>query len=494
MPEIQFESVTKTFGGVVALEGVSFSLRPGECHALMGENGAGKSTLGKILAGIHRPGSGRIVMDGREVRFSSPADAIAAGVGMVHQELAFCADLSIAENLSMGRYPRRLGMFLDRREMNRRARELLAQIEVSMDVTRPMRELSTAQEQLVQIASAVGTGANVLVFDEPTSSLSEPEALRLFDLIDRLRGRGVTVVYVSHRMPEVFRLADRITVLRDGRYVGTLERKEATQDRVVEMMIGRPVAEYFPRHLSASRGDVVLRVSKLTSPGKFSDVSFELRRGEILGFAGLVGAGRSEIARALFGLDPKASGVVEYEGREMRLGSTSRAMRMGMGLVPEDRKRQGLIVTAGGRFNFSLPLLDRLGRGGFVRRSAERQKARDFFARLRVKTASLDAPVNQLSGGNQQKIVLAKWLAREPGLLIADEPTRGVDVGAKAALHELLDELAGRGVGVLLISSELPEVINLSTRILVLREGRVVGEISRGEATQERVLRMMAAV
>jgi ribose transport system ATP-binding protein len=378
--------------------------------------------------------------------------------------------------------------------MNRRARELLSQIGVSLDVTRPMRELSTAQEQLVQIASAVGTGANVLVFDEPTSSLSEPEAQNLFDLIDRLRARGVTIVYVSHRMPEVFRLADRITVLRDGRYVGSLGRQEATNDKVVEMMIGRALAEYFPKHLDASPGPVVLRVSGLSSPGKFSDVSFEIRGGEILGFAGLVGAGRSEIARALFGLDTRSRGRVEFLGRPLRPASTVRAMRRGLALVPEDRKRQGLILTAGGRFNFSLPLLDRLGRGGFVRRRSERERAREFFGRLRVKTPSVDAPVNQLSGGNQQKIVLAKWLARDPALLIADEPTRGVDVGAKAALHELLDELAGKGVGVLLISSELPEVINLSTRILVLREGRVVGELSRAEATQERVLRMMAAV
>ena len=494
MPDsfVEFDSITKTFGGVVALNGVSFGIARGQCHALMGENGAGKSTLGKILAGIHRPDSGALWIDGRQRLFSSPADAIRAGLGMVHQELAFCPDLSVAENLCMGQYPRRFGLFLDRRRMVERARQLLARIDVSLDVRQPMRQLSTAQEQLVQIASAVGTGANLLVFDEPTSSLSEPEAQQLFRLIDQLKARGVTIVYVSHRMPEVFRLCDRITVLRDGKYIGTLDRAEATQDRVVQMMIGRAVKDYFPQHLHASPGDELLAVSGLTSPGKFRDISFAVRRGEIVALAGLVGAGRSEIARAIFGLDPYAGGRVELEGRPLPPGNVREAMRRGIALVPEDRKRQGLILLAGGRFNFSLPSLSRFSHFGFVSASRERDQAARSFAQLRVKTASLDAPVMELSGGNQQKIALAKWLARDMKLLIVDEPTRGVDVAAKAAIHELLDELARRGVAVLLISSELPEVLNLSTRILVLREGRLVGELPRADATQEKVLRLMA--
>ena len=494
MPDsfVEFDAITKTFGGVVALSGVSFTIARGECHALMGENGAGKSTLGKILAGIHQPDSGTLRIDGQVRQFSSPADAIRTGVGMVHQELAFCPDLSVAENLCMGQYPRRLGLFLDRRRMVERARRLLARIDVSLDARRPMRQLSTAQEQLVQIASAVGTGANLLVFDEPTSSLSEPEAQQLFRLIDQLRGRGVTIVYVSHRMPEVLRLCNRITVLRDGKYVGTLDRAEATQDSVVQMMIGRAVKDYFPRHLHAEPGDVLLSVSGLSSPCKFQDISFAVRRGEIVALAGLVGAGRSEIARAIFGLDPLATGRVEFDGRPLPPGNVREAMRRGIGLVPEDRKRQGLILLAGGRFNFSLPSLGRFSRFGFVNATREREQAARSFTQLRVKTASLDAPVAELSGGNQQKIALAKWLARDLKLLIADEPTRGIDVAAKAAIHELLDELARRGVAVLLISSELPEVLNLSTRILVLREGRLAGELSRGNASQEKVLRLMA--
>jgi len=489
---IQFESISKSFGGVAALKNVSFSIARGECHALVGENGAGKSTLGKVLAGIHRPDEGTLEIDGTACSFGSPADAIRAGVGMVHQELAFCPDLSIAENLSMGQYPRRLGLLLDRREMNRRARELLSRIGVSLDVSKPIRSLSTAQEQLVQIAAAVGTGARAIVFDEPTSSLSEPEAQNLFRLIDELKSRGVTIVYVSHRMPEIFRLCDRISVLRDGCFIGTVDRTSATQSDVVQMMIGRAVDEYFPDHLRQFTGAEMLRVSGLSSPGRFREVSFTVRRGEILGLAGLVGAGRSEVAKAIFGLDAEATGSVQIDGKPLKLGRVSEAMAAGVALVPEDRKRQGLILMAGGRFNFSLPSLKRLGRLGFVDRVTERQQAKSFFARLRVKTASLDAPVAQLSGGNQQKIAVAKWLAGNTKLFIADEPTRGVDIAAKAALHQLIDELARSGVAVLLISSELPEVINLSTRILVLREGRIVGEVPRSEATQERLLHLMA--
>lgn len=491
---ISFDSITKTFAGVTALNNVSLSIERGECHGLMGENGAGKSTLGKILAGIYSPDSGTVSIDGKSQSISSPRDAMRAGIGMVHQELAFCPDLTVAENLCMGIYPRKFGLFLDRKAMIAKAEKLLAQIDVTLDVCQPMRALSTAQEQLVQIAAAVGTNARILVFDEPTSSLSEPESQALFGLIERLRARGVTMIYVSHRMPEVFRLCDRISVLRDGKYVGTMTRAEATQDAIVRMMIGRSVSDYFPQHLGGSAGDVMLRVRNLTSPGKFHDVSFDIRRGEIVGFAGLVGAGRSEIATAIFGLDSSATGSVELNGKPLRLGSVRQAMARGIGLVPEDRKRQGLVLGMSGRGNFSLASLDRLSRMGLLDFAEERRQAADYFDRLRVKTPSLEAPVAGLSGGNQQKIALAKWLGRDAKLLIVDEPTRGVDVGAKAAIHQIIDNLARQGVAIMLISSELPEVLNLSTRILVMREGRLVGEVPRAQATQERVVRLMANV
>ena len=493
-PFIDCRGITKRFAGVTALDDVSLSVARGSCHALVGENGAGKSTLGKVLAGIHRPDDGVVTIDGRARRFASPRDAARAGIGMVHQELAFCPDLTVAENLCLGRYPRRLGVLLNLDAMRDRARQRLGQIGVELDVTRPMRELSTAQEQLVQIAAAVGTGARILVFDEPTSSLSQREAQRLFELIRQLRGRGVTTIYVSHRLAEVFELCDAITVLRDGRCVDTVPCGETTPDAVVRMMIGRAVGEYFPAHLSGEPGEVSLRVDGLRSPGLFEDVSFTVRSGEIVALAGLVGAGRSEVARAIFGLDARAEGRVEVEGKAVRPGHAKRAMRAGLGLVPEDRKRQGLVMPMRSRANISLASLGRISLLGLLNHAAERRLATEQFERLDVRAPSIDTPTAALSGGNQQKLVLAKWLARGCRVLMVDEPTRGVDVGAKAAVHALVDGLARRGVAVLLISSELPEVLNLSTRILVMRRGRLVGELPRSDATQDRLLRLMAGV
>jgi ABC-type sugar transport system ATPase subunit len=346
----------------------------------------------------------------------------------------------------------------------------------------------------VQIAAAVGINAKILVFDEPTSSLAEPDAQRLFQLIDALKARGVTMIYVSHRMPELFRLCDRISVLRDGKYVGTVDREHATQDAIVRMMIGRSVADYFPQHLSAAPGKTILKVRGLTSPGIFEEVSFEIRAGEIVGFAGLVGAGRSEVAKAIFGLDASARGHVELEGEPLKLGSVRQSMRRGIGLLPEDRKRQGLVLMMSCRTNLSMAMLDRVSFMGLLNGRRERNIAEDFFEKLRVRAPSIETPVSGLSGGNQQKIAISKWLARGAKLLIVDEPTRGVDVGAKAAIHQLIDDLARQGVAIMLISSELPEVVNLSRRILVMRNGRLVGEIPREKATQESVLRLMAGV
>ena len=491
---IAFKRISKRFGGVTALNDVSFSVRQGECHGLMGENGAGKSTLGKILAGIHEPDAGSIALGNTITRFHSPADAVKAGIGMVHQELSFCPDLSVAENLCLGHYPRRFSLFLNRAEMIARAENLLKQIGVSLDLHAPMRSLSTAQEQQVQIAAAVGTGANILIFDEPTSSLSENESQHLFSLITSLKNRGVTVLYVSHRLPEVLSLCDRITVLRDGAYVGTINQNEATEDRLVEMMIGRTLDEYFPKHLAAEPGPIILEVDSLASPGKFSSVSFSLRKGEILGLAGLVGSGRSDIALSLFGLDSKATGRVTLNGTPLPPGNIRQSMRMGIGLVPEDRKRQGLVPGMGCRENFSLAMLKEFTRHLLIDRCLERRHARELFRQLDVKSPSLDTPVTRLSGGNQQKVVLAKWLARASRVLIIDEPTRGVDVGAKAAIHALIDSLARKGMAIILISSELPEILNLSTRILILREGRLAGTLSHNEASQEKLLRLMAGV
>lgn len=493
-PFIEIEAVTKTFGGTLALDGVTLTLPQGEVHALMGENGAGKSTLGKILAGIHSPDRGSLRVGGHIMHFASPRDARRAGIGMVHQELACCPDLSVAENLALGQYPRYRKILVDRAAMKNNAARLLTDVGASIDARDTMRNLSVAQHQLVQIAAAVGSGARILVFDEPTSALSEADAGRLFTLINRLRDRGVTIIYVSHRMAEVFALCDRISVLRDGRMVGTLKKSEATQDAVVGMMIGRQIKEYFPAHLNTPVGPEILRVEHLSSPKRFHDVSFTVGAGEIVGLAGLVGAGRSELATSLFGLDPSTRGTITLDGRDISRASVRRRMNAGLGFVPEDRKRFGLALLLSCRLNFSLTLLGMLSKVGFLRRRLENSLLTKYFGELGIKTPSFDSEAGSLSGGNQQKIVLAKWLARSSRVLLLDEPTRGVDVGAKAAIHALIDSLAESGKGILLVSSELPEILHLSTRIMVMREGRIVGELQRADASQQKLLRMMSGL
>ena len=493
LPILRFESICKNFAAVTALANVSFEILDGQCHALIGENGAGKSTLGKIIAGIHQPNAGTVFLRGQPVRFNSPLDAVRAGIGMVHQELCFCPNLTVAENLCLGSLPTRCG-FLKRTEMRARARAMLAEIGADLDVDLPIGLLSTGQEQMVQIAGAVGTGARIIVMDEPTSSLATAEAQRLFELIGRLKARGATIIYVSHRMEEIFRLCDRVTVLRDGLHIETAPVAGMTMDRMIQLMIGRSIEEYFPEHLSASVGAERLRVENLSSPGKFENISLAVRAGEVVGLAGLVGAGRTEVAQAVFGLDPKVTGRIFVDGRQVSIRSPRQAMTLGVGYLPEDRKTQGLVLQMGCRANLTLPILERLSTFGFVRAGSERALARRYFDRLRVRTPHMDAPVWSLSGGNQQKIALAKWLATQCGILLIDEPTRGVDVGAKAEIHALIDELAREGAAILLISSELPEVLNLSTRILVLRQGRLMGELPRGDANQESLMRMMAGV
>ncbi len=490
---LRFEGITKRFPGVTALDSVTFDVAAGECHALVGENGAGKSTLGKLVAGIYRPDGGRILLDGQPVTFDSPLDAARAGIQIVHQELAFCPNLSVAENLFLGQMPAAWG-FVRWRDMEQKAQARLADVGLLMDPRTPMSRLSTAQEQLVQIAVAVGQKARVVIFDEPTSSLSPAEAERLFAIIARLKADGATIIYVSHQLSEIMRLTDRVTVLRDGRCIDTLRTSETSPDEIVRLMIGRPLGEYFPKHVGAQRGPVMMRVRGLTSPGKFQDIRFDVHAGEIVGLAGLVGAGRSEIARAIFGIEPAARGTIEVAGRPADVRNSQSAIARGIGLVPEDRKRQGLVLTMDCKENLTLAVLDRLRRRQLLDRRGERRLAAEYFSKLRVRAPGVDSPIAGLSGGNQQKVAMAKWLARKCRVLILDEPTRGVDVGAKAEIHALIDALAAEGHAVLLISSDLPEVLNLSTRILVLCQGRLVGELPREEATQEKLMRQMANI
>ena len=490
---LSFKNITKRFPGVLALDDVSFDIARGSCHALMGENGAGKSTLGKILAGVYVADGGAIHLQGKPVHAANPLAARKLGIAMVHQELAFCPDLTVAENLCLGQLPANAG-WLDRRQLCAQARAMLAEIESDISVDTPIGELSTAQEQMVQIAGAVGTGAQIIVMDEPTSSLSVRESEHLFELLAKLKQRGLTIIYVSHRLEEIFRLCDSISVLRDGKYVATAKISETTPERIIQQMVGREVNQYTSKHLAQSPGVEVLRVENLSSPGKFDGVSFVLRKGEILGFAGLVGAGRSEVAQALFGADPKVTGRIFVHGQELPLGSVTKSLAAGIGFLPEDRKRMGLVLSMNCRENTSLAILPRLSVGGFVKGEAERALAQRYADQLRVKTPSIEAMISGLSGGNQQKIALAKWLARECDILVVDEPTRGVDVGAKAEIHALLDELACQGLALLVISSELPEVMNLSRRILVLRAGHVAGELARDEFSQPNLMRLMAGL
>jgi ABC-type sugar transport system ATPase subunit len=493
-PFVEFNNITRRFPGVTALNDVSLVIERGSCHALLGENGAGKSTLGKILAGICTADSGEIHLEGKQVHPVNPLAARVLGIAMVHQELAFCPNLTVAENLCLGDLPVGPAGWVDRAKMRQRARQMLDEIEAAIDVDCPTATLSTGHEQLVQIAAAVGTGARVIVFDEPTSSLSVSESEHLFALIEKLKGRGITMIYISHRLEEIFRLCDTISVLRDGRHVATDAASESNQQRLIEQMVGRQVANVTPRHLRQTTGGEVLRVEGLSSPGKFHNVTFTLNGGEVLGFAGLVGAGRSEMAQAIFGLDPGATGRLYVREAEMSLGSVQARMASGIGFVPEDRKRQGLILTMTCRENASLAALEKLTHWGFVRRNDEARMVRHYLDRLRVKTPSPETLLASLSGGNQQKIALAKWLARDCRVLIIDEPTRGVDVGAKAEIHALLDELACNGVALIVISSELPEVMSLSRRIIVMREGKMIEDLQRSEFSEEKLIRLMAGV
>lgn len=494
MSFVRFQNITKRFPGVLALDGVSFEVERGSCHALIGENGAGKSTIGKILAGVYTPDSGEIFLDAQQIHPTTPLVARELGVAMVHQELAFCPNLTVAENLCLGELPKKAGGFLDRKAMRARAKAMLAEIKAELSLDEPIANLSTGQEQMVQIAAALGTNAKVIIMDEPTSSLSVSESERLFELLAHLKQRGITVIYVSHRMEEIFRLCDAITVLRDGKHVITEKISATNRERVIHQMVGREVIFQTPKHLGRELGEELLRVENLSSPGKFENVSFTLRAGEVLGFAGLIGAGRSEVAQAVFGLDPAATGRVFVRGKELPAGSVTQALRSGIGLLPEDRKRMALVLTMNCRENTSMASLRRLTRFGFVNRAKERTLVQRYADRLRIKAPTMDAPIAGLSGGNQQKIALAKWLARECGILIVDEPTRGIDVGAKAEIHQLIDELAQNGLGVVVISSELPEVMNLSRRILVMREGKVSGEVKKEEFSQAGLMRLMAGI
>ena len=470
-----------------ALEDGDIQLFSGEVHGLVGENGAGKSTLVKILAGVYRPEAGRLVLDGEEAIFDNAKQSQAAGIAIIFQEPTLFPDLSVAENIFIGVQPLKRFRRIDGRRMRREAAAIFDQLDVRVDPDRPARGLSIADQQLVEIAKALTTNARVIVMDEPTAALTSSEVERLFRIVETLRARGNAILFVSHRLEEIFAVCQRVTVMRDGRHVLTKPIDELSVQSVIRAMVGREMDALFPK-VPSEPGEAVLKVARLTREGVFADVSFEVRRGEIVALAGLVGAGRTEVARAIFGIDRWDAGSVEVEGKPLRPGSPTTAMAAGVALVPEDRRQQGLVMDFSIERNIALASLDEVQQGGLIPRGAERRFARDWAIRLQLKYGRLTNPVWTLSGGNQQKTVLAKWLARKPRLIIVDEPTRGIDVGTKAEVHRLLSELAAQGVAVLMISSELPEVLGMADRIVVLFEGRVMREFARADATEDAIM------
>jgi ribose transport system ATP-binding protein len=483
-------AITKSFPGVQALREVTLEVYPGEVLALMGENGAGKSTLMKVLNGVYGPDAGSIVWAGRPVSIRSPHHAQALGISMIHQELALIPYLDVGKNIYLGREPQAaLPGTVDWRTLYRQAREQLDHLGLAIDPRTSVRSLSIAQQQMVEVAKALSLQARLIVMDEPTSSLTEREVVTLFQQIRTLKAKGVAFIFISHRMEEVFEIADRVTVLRDGALVGTHPKADLSEAQIIRMMVGREVRYGATRREATTANPVVLEADKLTREGVIHEVSFKLHRGEILGVAGLVGAGRTELAETVFGVHPATGGALTLEGRPVRIQTPGQAIELGIGLVPEDRKGQGLFLSMDVGTNVVMAMLRRLTRAGLIRWSQVAAVARDFIQRLSIRTPSAQQRVRNLSGGNQQKVVIAKWLTREPKVLILDEPTRGIDVGAKAEIHRLMDELAGRGVGILMISSELPEVLGVSDRVLVMSGGRLVGEFDPRTASQDDILR-----
>ena len=488
VPLLELRGVEKRYGAVHALREATVALRAGEVRALVGENGAGKSTLVKTMAGVVRPDAGEVYVDGAPVSFASPADARAAGIAVIYQEPTLFPDLSVAENVVMGRHPLGSLRRIDRRAMHSDVQAQLDRLGVRLSAERPVRGLSIADQQIVEIAKALSFEARVLIMDEPTAALSGPEVERLFGVVRSLRDRGSAVLFISHRLEEVFALCQTLTVMRDGAVVYDATTADLDEDELVRRMVGREIGALFPKQ-DAQIGGPVLEVSRLTREGVFTDVSFDVRAGEIVALAGLVGAGRSEVARAIFGVDRADGGEVRVGGTRLRPGRPTAAMRAGVGFVPEDRRQQGLVMDLSIERNATMTRTASLARGGFVRTAAERALAADWATRLQLRYHRLSDEVGTLSGGNQQKVVLAKWLATDPKLLIVDEPTRGIDVGTKAEVHRLLSELAGRGLAILMVSSELPEVLGMADRVLVMHEGRLTSELSRAEATEEAVIR-----
>ena len=482
-------NISKSFPGVRALHEVGFSIGEGECVALIGENGAGKSTLMKILAGVQPPDSGEIRLNEKEIEIRSVEEGLEHGIALIHQELNLATNLSVGANIFLGREPRKLGM-IDEKEIADRSTEFLERVGLDVRPDTLVGELTIGKQQLVEIAKALSTNAKILIMDEPTSSLSQGETEKLFEVAKDLKKNGVSIIYISHRLGEVIELADRVVVLRDGENAGELAREEITHDAMVSLMVGRELSQFYS-HDAGEPGDVVLSVSGVRTPAHPShEVSFDLRAGEIVGMAGLVGAVRTELLETLFGVAPALSGTMEVEGKEIPIQSPREAIAAGLALVPEDRKQQGLVIEMAVADNVSLASLERDQKAGFLNFDAESKLTAEMTEKMRIKTPSSRQVVRFLSGGNQQKVVIGKWLAMKPKILLLDEPTRGIDIGAKQEIYALMEELADQGVAILFVSSEMEEILGMSDRALVMHEGKFTGELKRDELTEEAVMQL----
>lgn len=485
---LEARNIRKQFPGVKALNGVNFQLKKGEIHALMGENGAGKSTFIKIITGVHKADEGEIFIKGKKVEINNPNDAKKLGIAVVHQQLACYPHLSITENIFIGQelvHP--FGKRLLWRDMHKKTKELLNELGVDYDPFTPMGALSIAQQEIVEIAKAISTNAEIIIMDEPTAALTKKESEELYRIIEQLKAKGTSIIFVSHRMEDVYRLADRITVFRDGQYIGTWDSDKISTQELIVAMVGREVNQLFPKK-QVQIGEEILRIEGLTKTGYFRDVSFNLRKGEILALTGLVGAGRSEVCQAIAGILKPDKGKIFIEGKVVKISNPSDALRLGIGYLPEDRQEQGLIVEWEIFKNISLPVLQKFANRLWLNVNREITTANDLASKVNVKARSVFDKVSSLSGGNQQKVVVAKLLNINPKIIIMDEPTKGIDVGAKAAIHELMSELAGEGYGIIMISSEMPEVLGMADRVVVMCEGRVTAVFDRKEATQEKIL------
>lgn len=484
---LEMRDIVKEFPGNRALNNIHFDLKRGEVHALLGENGAGKSTLIKVLGGIHQPNAGEILIDGQGVTIGSVNQARNLGIGIIHQEIVLVPELSIMENLFLGReIVTGLGLKNIAR-MKDKAREMLETIDLAIDVDTPVGKLSIAQQQMIEIAKAVSFNVKILVMDEPTSSLSEDEVQTLFDIVRKLKRQGVSIIYISHRMAELFAISDRITVIRDGEYIGTRETSKTSNAELVKMMVGRSLEQFYVKD-NLVKKEELLHVSNLNKAGVFHDVSFEVHRGEILGFAGLVGSGRSDIMAAIFGAEKFNTGEIFVNGQKVRFSSPSQAIQAGIAFVPEDRKKQGLVLSQSVSFNLTLASLDRYRKGVYIREDKRLEDVDKYVNSLRIKTATVDSAADSLSGGNQQKVVIGKWLATRPKILILDEPTRGVDVGARRDIYAAINEMAKSGLAIILVSSDLPEIINMADRVCVVREGKIVKQIKGDDINQETIM------